>query len=317
MYHLPMTIKTIYSLFRIKMLLAATFIVLIFAVFFVTQHNMQLRKDAVLSQQIANLRNTYEISMHGFEILADSIDSTVINREDVLEILYRAKHTINDDSLAPIRDELFKIVKPHFDDLKKVGVIIMLFSFENNKTFLRAHKPNKFDDDLSKVRYSFKYVNENKKTVRGLEEGKIMHAFRNIYPIFYKGEYLGSVDIAFSSDVLVERVENLYQTDSHFIINKNVFMTNIWKMKDMVNYTQSIEHENFLQSKKLHANGMEANLNKKLKKKIYQNIENNNAFSLEDSGQIISFLPIKNIKNKKTVAYLISYVDSDALKNCN
>ena len=310
-----MNLKTTQLLFILKIILLVTFTILVATVFFVTQHDMQLRKKIVLSQQITNLSNTYKVSMHRFETIADSINSTVINREDVLELLYRAKHTIDNDSLIPLREELFKKIKPHFDNLKKVGVIITLFSFENNKTFLRVHKPKKFNDDLSKVRYSFKYVNENKKIIRGLEEGKIMHAFRNIYPIFYKGEYLGSVDIAFSSHILKEHMEDLHKTESHFIINKNVFMTNIWEMNDMVNYNPSIEHKDFLQNKQMHISETEKNLNKKLKKKIYQNIKHNQAFSLEESGGIVSFLPVKNIKDKKTVAYLVSYEKSAYLKN--
>ncbi|QSZ41466.1 hypothetical protein GJV85_04865 [Sulfurimonas aquatica] len=34
-----------------------------------------------------------------------------------------------------------------------------------------------------------------------------MHSFRNIYLIFYKDEYLGSVDIAFSSSVLKKHMD--------------------------------------------------------------------------------------------------------------
>ena len=277
----------------------------------------QLRKEAVLSQKLTNLNNTYRVSMKRFEVIADSINSTVINREGVLELLYRAKHATNEDSLVPLRKELFKIIKPHFDNLKKAGVIITLFSFENNKTFLRMHKPNKFNDDLSKVRYSFRYVNENKTVIRGLEEGKIMHAFRNIYPIYYKGEYLGSVDIAFSSSVLKKHMENLYKTEAHFIINKNVFMTNVWKMKDMVNYSKSIEHKDFLQDKNKdkYLSDIETNLNNKLKKEIYNGIQHSNSFVLEDSGEIVAFLPVKNIKDKKTIAYLVSYEENDYLKN--
>ena len=310
-----MNLKTTRPLFILRIILVITFLLLVSSVYFVTKYDMQLRKENVLSQQITNLGNTYKVSMNRFKIVADSVTSTVINRKEVLKLLYKAKHATDEESLTPLRNELYKIMKPHFDDLKKIGVIITLFSFENNKTFLRVHKPNKFNDDLSKVRYSFKYVNENKKIIRGLEEGKIMHAFRNVYPVFYKGEYLGSVDIAFSSGVLNEHMENLYKTESHFIINKNIFMTNIWKMKDMVNYNPSVEHEDFLQSKQKHIGEIEKNLNAKLKKEIYQNIKHNNAFALEESGQIVSFLPIKNIKDKKTVAYLVSYDVSDYLKN--
>ncbi len=321
MYNIYMNKKTVHSLFLLKITLILTFMLLVVAVFFVTKNDLQVRKDTLLAQQLTKLRNTYKVSMNRFEIIADSIKSTVIDRENVLEILYRAKHARDDESLVPLRNELFKIIKPHFDNLKKAGVIITLFSFENNKTFLRIHKPNKFNDDLSKVRYSFKYVNKNKKIVRGLEEGKIIHAFRNIYPIYYKGEYLGSVDIAFSSTVLTKHLENLYQVESHFIINKNIFKTNIWQMKDMVNYrpmvnySPSIEHEDFLQDKHTHRSDKERDLNKKLKQDIYQNIKHGDAFALESSGHIIAYLPVKNIKDKKTVGYLVSYEKSAYLND--
>ncbi|MDA7816708.1 sensor domain-containing diguanylate cyclase [Sulfurimonas sp.] len=258
--------------------------------------------------------------MNRFEIISNSIKSTVIDREEILKLLYSAKHSKNDSSLIPIRKKIFNTIKPYFDDLKKFGVIITLFAFENNKTFLRMHKPSKFNDDLSKVRYSFKYVNSEKKIIRGLEEGKIMHAFRNIFPIFYKGEYLGAVDIAFSSEVLQRHMHNLYKTKAHFILNKSVFQTNIWKMKGMVNYIQSIEHEDFLHN----VNSMNRNdsitkteldLNYNLKDDIYKNIKHKNSFALEDSGQIVAFLPIKNIKDKKTIAYLVSYTESLYVKD--
>ena len=308
------------SLLILKIVIITTFVVLISIVYIATTNDMKIRKAAVLSQQISDLENTYEVSKHRFEIISDSVNNMVVNRKDILELLYEAKYTKNDASLDAIRKQVFKKVKPHFDSLKKTGVIIILFAFENNKTFLRIHKPSKFNDDLSEVRYSFKYVNANKKIVRGLEEGKIMHAFRNVYPIFYKGEYLGSVDISFSSEVLQKHMEKLYKTNTHFIINKSVFMTNVWKMKDMVHYIPSIEHEDFLYnvndtSKDNQFSEIEMNLNYKLKKEIYKNIQHKNSFAIEDSGQIITFLAIKNIKDKKTVAYLVSYVDSNYLKN--
>ncbi|MEA1982921.1 MAG: diguanylate cyclase [Campylobacterota bacterium] len=285
-----------------------------------SSQNREHRKETVLSQEIKNLNNTYKVSMHRMEVISDTINNTVFNTKEVLELLYKAKHADNDEALIPLRQKLYTIVKPHFESLKEVGVIITLFSFENNKTFLRVHKPNRFNDDLSKVRYSFKYVNENRENIRGLEEGKIMHAFRNVYPLFYRGEYLGSVDIAFSSEILREHMMNLYNTEAHFIINKNIFTSNIWKMKDMVHYTQSMEHEDF--SHDAHDHGanhridfLEVDLNHKLKKEIYKNIEHGGSFSLEDSGRVLSFIPIKNIKENATVAYLISYIESDYLKN--
>ena len=91
-----------------------------------------------------------------------------MNEPVVLELFYSAKHAKNESVRSTIREKLYKIIKPHFDRLQELGVVITLFSFEDNKTFLRVHKPSKFNDDLSKVRYSFTYVNANEKICRGL-----------------------------------------------------------------------------------------------------------------------------------------------------
>lgn len=281
---------------------------------------MQEQKQVILTQQIDNLSNANKISKNRFKIISEIVKNTLMQREDVLNLLYKAKHTKSETNRAEIRNELYEKIKPHFDQLKKVGVIITLFSFPDNKTFLRVHKPSKFNDDLSKVRYSFAYVNEKKKSIRGFEQGKITHAFRNVYPLFLKDEYLGSVDIAFSSDVLQKHMRNLHNTDTRFILNKDFFQSNIWKMKDLSNYVQSIEHPNFLYSldgvKKEEAfSNIEVSLNKAKKKEIHENISHNDSFAIEYESKIISFLPIKNIKDNKTVAYLVSYSHSNYLKN--
>lgn len=308
------------SLLSIKITIITTALLLFATISVVTTNDMQQRKQSILQQKIDNLENAYKVGISRFEMISDNSFEAIIKREDILNLLYKAKHAKDQKSLTKIRKQLFVKINPHFERLKKFGVIITLFSFENNKTFLRVHKPNKFNDDLSAVRYSFTYVNSNKKSVRGFEQGKISHAFRNIYPIFYHDEYLGSVDIAFSSEVLQKDMETLHNTDTHFILNKDLFKANIWKMQGLSQYVQSLEHTHFLYTlSKTHQESefakREVELNKVLKEDIYKNIQHNNEFALNDNDKIVAFLPIKNIKDKKTVAYLVSYTKSLYLGN--
>ena len=310
----------VHSLAIIRFIIISTFLLLAATVYFVTTSDMQKRKSSILKQQVSNLKNAYKVSQNRFEIISDSLNSTLMQREEILKLLYKAKHSQNEAKLIEIRSKLYEKIKPHFDRLKKLGVIITLFSFPDNKTFLRVHKPSKFNDDLSKIRYSFTYVNSTKKIIRGFEQGKITHAFRNIFPIFYKNEFLGSVDIAFSSDVLQEHMGVLHNTDTHFILNKRFFKANIWKMKGLSNYIQSLEHSNFLYSlSKTHQENefakMEVSINNELKNDIYKGIEQGDAFALAHNSSIIAFIPIKNIKEQRTVAYLVSYTDSKYLKD--
>ncbi len=313
------------SLFKIRLFVILIFVLLYALVYMMTTRDKEERVNYILEQKIKDLDVNYRISDDYFRTVSDNAYHYLIkNNPDVLELLYLAKHASNSKELEKIRTKLYSKLQPHYEQLKHSGVIITLFSFENNHTLLRVHKPSKFADDLSKVRYSFTYVNEHKKPIRGFEQGKISHAFRNVFPIFYRDEYLGSVDIAFSSDSLQEGMTKAHQIDTHFILNKSLFEANVWKSQKKVRYVQSIEHENFLFALTPTHNESELEHRKKLltpelKKKIKENTLHNKAFSLyhksDDILKVITFFPIHNIKENKTVAYLVSYTDSPYLKS--
>ena len=162
--------------------------------------------NLALEQQIKDLDKNYKVSTNGFRSLGDTLYNVVTNQPEIIELLYKAKHSKTEAERSLLREKLYKKMRPYFEQSLQAGLRIMLFSFENNRCFLRVHKPSKYNDDLSSVRYSFRYVNEKKKGVRGFEQGKISHAFRNIYPIYHDDEYLGSVDFAFSSEILQENM---------------------------------------------------------------------------------------------------------------
>ena len=308
-----------FTLAKIRILVLSIFLLLSATIFLVTQ---SAKKDLVsyaLSQEINSLDNIYKTSLEKFNLISDVFHRTILNKDEILNLLHKAKYSKDDSARAIFRKKLYDKVRPHFNVLSKSGVNIMQFVFEDNKSFLRVHKPSKFGDDLTSIRYSIDYTNKNKKSIQGFEQGKISHAFRNVYPLFYKGEYLGSVDIAFSSETVQNNMLLLHNTHSHFILNKNIFKTNIWERQKKVKYIQSIENEDFLFSLTQNHNDdladMKIDINEKLKKDIAENLKYNNSFSLYDGGSIVSFFAVKNIKENKTIAYLVSYVDSNMMKN--
>jgi signal transduction histidine kinase len=306
----------------IRISIFSFFLILYGVVHVVTTHKKDQQIKLILDQQVENLDHNYKVTTNRFKLLSDSLYAVVVNQTDIIELLYKAKHSKTEDERTVLRKNLYTKMRPYFEGMKAAGLNIMLFSFEDNKCFLRVHKPNKYNDDLSSVRYSFTYVNDKKKIVRGFEQGKIAHAFRNVFPIYHDDEYLGSVDFSFSSEVFQENMTSLHGIDTHFILNKMLFDVNLWQAKDKVKYIQSIEHEDFLfattpaqsdnvfTSKKL-------KLNAALREEIHQNIKHGGSFSLyHDNGnvQIIAFSPVKNIKDNMTVAYLVSYADSYYIK---
>jgi len=309
-----------YSLNVIRNLMFTVTLIVYIIFYSVTTEDKDERVNILLSEQLSFLHQNYKITTHIFKTISENIYKSVLTRTDVLELMYKAKQTKDKRLKALFREQLYKIMRPYFEHLKKSGVNIILFSFPDNKTFLRVHKVKKFDDDLSKIRYSFTYVNEHQKPIYGLEQGKISHAFRNIRPLYFKDEFIGSVDVSFSSEAMQENMRRIHGIDTHFILNKNIFTSNIWQAQDKVRYEQSIEHDDFLFTitKKKTLTTEKLAINKALKEDIAKHIKSGKAFSLKNSVNnkqyIVSFSPIQNIKESKTVAFLVSYVESQYLE---
>ena len=311
-----MFLKNRLSLRTIKILIISLFISLYFIVYLITTTYKDNYIDNIYTQQIDYLDNNYKVTTSHFHNISRNFYQTILNQPNFLKLFAQAKHANSDEKRAVLRQKMYDLLRPHYERMMQYGVNIMLFSFNNNRTFLRVHKPKKFNDDLSSVRYSFTYVNSNEKPINGFEQGKVSHAFRNVFPLHYKNEFIGSVDIAFASDFLQDNMTSLHGLDTHFILNKNIFDSNIWKEQRVVKYIQSIEHNDFLYAitpsqENCTFSKDEITTNKVIKKEIEENIYYNKPFALHNTlannVYVVAFLPINNIKDNKTVAYLVSY----------
>ncbi len=98
----------------------------------------------------------------------------------------------NRDALVHRTVPLFKIFK------EKYGVRQFQFHTPPATSFLRAHKPQKFGDDLSSFRKTVVRTNESKQPVSGLEKGVAGLGIRGLAPVFYNGEHIGSVEFGMS-----------------------------------------------------------------------------------------------------------------------
>ncbi len=96
------------------------------------------------------------------------------------------------DALAQRTVPLFKIFR------EKYGVRQFQFHTPPATSFLRAHKPQKFGDDLSSFRKTVVKTNELKEPVFGLEKGVAGLGIRGLVPVFYKGDHIGSVEFGMS-----------------------------------------------------------------------------------------------------------------------
>lgn len=104
------------------------------------------------------------------------------------------------------RDELKEEFVPLFEKLKKERSInILQFHKPPAISFLRAHAPEKYGDDLSSFRFTVVKANKEGKPVRGIELGKAGLSIRGVAPIRYLGQIVGSVEFGTSFNIEAEK----------------------------------------------------------------------------------------------------------------
>jgi|GEM_PF-1913451 len=306
-----------------KLLLLIILSIFTFSVIFsLLLYGKNLEIDEALNTQIKNLHISYKQGLDRFEVISKNIYTSFQNDTVFLEILSASVHATKEEK-EKLHEQLYHHLKDEYEKLKMLEVMQLQVILPNNESLLRLHAPDKFGDDLTEIRYSVKEANSKKVQMAGFEQGRDNHAFRHIYPIYKDGNHIGVLDVSFSSTMLQTYTMRASEIHTHFIVNRNVFNSQAWKSNIQEPYEQSIEHEDYMFSMSDHMNHKllkESHLTliEPLRKTIDKNIESGREFALYkeigDVVRVVSFLPVRNVKNDKTVAYFVSYVESPYIK---
>ncbi|MCK5294257.1 MAG: PAS domain-containing protein [Arcobacteraceae bacterium] len=307
-----MTKKVGYVVFFIVL-----FIFVNVVVYNILEINKQNKIDISLNSHLSKLEIQYKTLMYHWRVTANAAYKSTSSINKVIDILSKAQ-TSSIEEKAILRKQLYTIMKNKYNALKTKGVYQFGFALPDKTVFLRIHRPKKFGDDVSK-HYRIEYVNKFKKSLHGYEKGKITPAFRNAYPLFDKNNnYIGSMEISFSSDTIQKYFSNVSKIDTHFLIHKDVFNTKIWKKYNMdERYIKSKEHSAYMVSlMDNNKNNISNNIKlSSIKECIYKKIEKGEKFRLHNiynnKTTVLSFFPIRNIKDKKNVAWIVSYENND------
>ncbi|OAG27271.1 methyl-accepting chemotaxis protein [Thermodesulfatator autotrophicus] len=96
------------------------------------------------------------------------------------------------------RELLLSSVMPLVEKAQKASGFPFFLHFHTpeGRSFLRTWKPNKYGDDLTGFRQMVVDIIKTKKDASGIEAGRGGLTVRAIAPIFYEGQYVGSVEAA-------------------------------------------------------------------------------------------------------------------------
>lgn len=274
------------------------------------------RIEAELLKNSSNLEHKYQFITNDFyDDCKYRMKNFLGNNKKMLKIFAKAKNA-DEKERDILREKLKNHLTPLFKRMKSRGIEHLQLVFNDNTSFLRMHKPSRFGDDLTNYRYALKYANIYKKDIYGFEQGRTVHAFRYTFPVFYKNEHIGVIELSLSTEYVQKELKK-YHLYSHFLVDRTTFKNK--KFQDSGLYTpyiSAIEDKNYLMplfkddtvlDKKTES--VYKQVVSKLQKKIKYKMEQKKLFSLytkiNDDYMVISFLPIKDVQNQSN-SYLVS-----------
>lgn len=144
--------------------------------------------EQALSQKLSGLRGQLVSAIEAEATRAVSMATTVAENAQVQQLF-----------AARDRDGLAALFVPSFKKMKdEHGVRQFQFHVAPATSFLRVHKPEKFDDDLSSFRLTVVDVNKNGLPISGLERGRAGLGMRGVVPVTQDGKQVGSVEFGLS-----------------------------------------------------------------------------------------------------------------------
>jgi PAS domain S-box-containing protein len=278
------------------------------------RYTYEQKKTSYYSKLIDELRSGYSSIVSSYRDAADVIFKSCIDRPEVLGI-YKKALSKDEHVRKLVRRQLLSELGQLYEILKLNDVQNLHFHLPDNESFLRFHSLDKHGDSLSGIRYSVEKANSQLVTVAGFEQGRMFDGFRNVFPIVYNNEHLGSVEISINLKAIHKKMEKRFSNKYAFIINPRV-VNNEDFGKGNTKYGKSdisdfyFYERDYLPNKDLQAT------NAQIRPEIQDNLKAGEGFAVEgkaaDGHQVVVFSPIKNAEGKQT-AYIISYTKDDTI----
>lgn len=200
--------------------------------------NFKTKENTFLETELQRFEDEVNSTLITYEEFANYIFDKIDQDDEILSIISQA-NTASDAEKKVLREHLYEMVSKDYPMMQKYKFRQFHFHLPTTESFLRVHLPEKYGDLLIDSRESVRLVNEMETKISGFEEGKIFNGFRNVYPLQYNNQHVGSVEISMSSASVIEILSELHQKrDYYFVIDKDVVQENLFE-DQLENYRDS------------------------------------------------------------------------------
>ena len=143
------------------------------------------------AQRLENMNEVFQTRLNSLGNVATALASETANNPEI-QAAFAAKD----------RERLTELTLASYQAVDALlGVPQHQFHVAPATSFLRLHKLEKFDDDLSSFRFTVLAANAEQRAVNGLEIGRAGLGVRGVVPVNYQGEHIGTVEFGSNVDL--------------------------------------------------------------------------------------------------------------------
>src|SRR6056297_367824 len=286
--------------------------------------NLKQNKKVIEKNYIDQIDNKYKITVEGYDTMVDYIFKREINLPAVKRLFYRGVKSIKKDEADYYRKKLYGYLKEKYNLFKEYNYRQLHFHTKENESYLRFHRPDKYGDNLTRIRESVRLVNQNKKRIEGFEEGKIFNGYRFVYPLTYLDKHIGSVEISISFKTIIQSLKKIYNNEYQFILKEDIVKKKIFE-SEADNYETWWLSSGYLLDKGVSKEQILKQIYsekylKKFRETINKKIKKGSGFIIpikyKSKKEVLIFYPISNIKGN-SVGYLINIVEDNRIHQIN
>ncbi len=158
-------------------------------------HQRQDLHDEILAKKKSTVFLAENLQEHAFAHYRTRIISLATTKKKVIEAFAKRDRAKLEKAVAGFYTVLKK-ENPHFRTMQ--------FNLPDGTAFLRMHLPDFHGDNLSDIRPILNQVHTTKKQASGYDVGRSGLYYRVVQPMFYQGEYIGSIGFGIKHVQLLE-----------------------------------------------------------------------------------------------------------------
>ncbi len=289
--------------------------------YFSSQSSRQTRLH--YDNQISNLDVAMQESVNTYNVASAIAVEQIISRPALLALFSKAA-TATPDEQTQLREQLYQMTLDDESKLAQYNLFQLQFHLPNNVSFLRVYRPETFGDDLSEVRPTVRLTNETLQPVHGFEMGHVFNGFRYVYPLYYEGEHIGSVETSVSFLAIQQELNKVLPGGVMFMLHADI-LENLFE-EEKANYVTTDLSTSYVYDRSVVDGYADEDLNwatiteldKAIRDEISAKLATHEAFAVSgevnDSHYVITFNPVKTVMGEQ-VAYVIHYEQDDFVAN--